>query len=228
MQALLVSLIDDESAVVNMILQKAGFTVRAIGDFSALLSSWPEQPVDFIMITVNESTGYSLKDLRQIRQHSEVPIMLITDPLTESHQVELMEAGIDHLIHRPFGFRYVLAVINGLMRRTQGTSLFNLPTLTQTDISLDQSARMVSVESQEPVRLTHLEFRLLHTLITNPGQVITTENLVEYVWGYSGAGDRDLVRGLVQRLRKKVEPDPRQPKYIITHPGLGYSFQKSS
>ncbi len=227
MQALLVSSLNDESDVIKIIMQKAGFTVRAIGDFSALLSSWPEQPVDFIMITITGS-GYSLKDLKQIRQHSAALMMVITDPLTESQQVELLEAGVDHLIQRPFGFRYTLAVINGLIRRSQGTSLFNMPILTHPGITLDQSARMVTVEDKEPVRLTQLEFRLLHTLITNPGQVITTENLVEYVWGYSGAGDRDLVRGLVQRLRSKVEPDPPQPKYIITHPGLGYSFQKSS
>jgi len=228
MQALLISEFDEESAVLSLILQKAGLTVRALRELSSLSISWPEQPVDFIMIALSETAGQSLKDIHQIRQHTVSPIMLITDPLAESSQVDLLEAGIDYLIVRPYGIRYILAVINGLSRRSQGTSLFNLPALSQAGVTLDQSDRMVTVGEGEPVRLTHLEFRLLHTLITNPGQVIPTENLVEYVWGYSGAGDRDLVRGLVQRLRSKVEPDPHQPRYIITHPSLGYSFQTKS
>lgn len=225
MQALLVSEFDEESSVLALLMQKAGFTVRELRELSSLFTSWPEQPVDFILIAVDASDEQSQKNIRQIRQHTESPIMLITDPLVESSQVILLEAGIDILIFRPFGIRYILAVIKGLLRRSRGTSLFNLPALAQGGITLDQSARMVTVGEGKPVRLTHLEFRLLHTLFTNPGQVIPTDNLVEYVWGYSGAGDRDLVRGLVQRLRSKVEPDPRQPKFIITHPGLGYSFQ---
>lgn len=225
MQALLIAEFEEESAVLSLILQKAGFSIRTIKDFSTLLTMWPEQPVDFIAIALSESTSLSLKSIRQIRQHSAVPILVVADPLTETQQVDLIEAGIDYLVSRPYGIRFLLAVVKGLMRRTQGTSLFNLPTLSQAGLTLDQSARTVTIEDREPVRLTTLEFRLLHTLITNPGQVIPTENLVEYVWGYSGAGDRDLVRGLVQRLRTKIEPDPHQPKFIITYPGLGYSFQ---
>ena len=228
MQALLVSEIEEESTVLTVLLQRAGFTVRVIRDFSAMVTTWPEHPVDFILINLNLFTDQFLKDIRQIRLHSAAPIMLIADPLTESLQVGCIDSGVDTLIIRPYGIRYVLAVIKGLMRRSQGTSLFNLPTLTQAGITLDQSARTVIIEEGDPVRLTHLEFRLLHTLITNPNQVIPTENLVEYVWGYSGAGDRDLVRGLVQRLRIKVEPDSRNPKYVITHSGIGYSFQKGS
>ena len=228
MQAILFSQFDEETAVLNMILQKTGFTIREIKDFPTLLTAWPEHPVDFILIALTDFTGEPLKNIRQIRLHSIAPIMLIVDILTESSQVDFVDAGIDYLIQRPYGIRYILAVIKALMRRSQGTSLFNLPTLTQAGVTLDQSARIVTVEAGEPVSLTHLEFRLLHTLITNPGQVIPTDNLVEYIWGYSGAGDRDLIRGLVQRLRKKIEPDSSQPKYIINHQGLGYSFQIGS
>ena len=76
----------------------------------------------------------------------------------------------------------------------------------------------------ESRRLTQLEFRLLYTLMTHRGQVIPSENIVENVWGYSGEGSKELVRGLVQRLRSKVEPEPRHPRYITTVPGVGYRF----
>jgi DNA-binding response OmpR family regulator len=151
-------------------------------------------------------------------------MVMITAEEDENRLVAYLEKGIDCLIERPYGIRYLVAMITSLLRRTAGTALFNLPVLVQRDVSLDPSTRAVTVGEGEPVRLTRLEFRLLHTLLINAGQIIPTENLVEYVWGYSGEGNQDLVRGLVQRLRSKLEPDPRKPCYIINTPGIGYSF----
>jgi DNA-binding response OmpR family regulator len=94
------------------------------------------------------------------------------------------------------------------------------------DLVLDPATRTVEVSGRPSQRLTHLEFRLLYTLMMHQGQVIPTETLVERVWGYSGQGDRDLVRGLVSRLRAKVEVDARNPQYILTIPGVGYSFKE--
>jgi DNA-binding response OmpR family regulator len=91
-------------------------------------------------------------------------------------------------------------------------------------LSLDPATRTVQVVGQPPRRLTHLEFRLLYTLMVNRGQVLSTETIVEHVWGYTGQGDRDLVRGLIRRLRLKVELEPGKPVYILTVPGVGYSF----
>jgi DNA-binding response OmpR family regulator len=95
-------------------------------------------------------------------------------------------------------------------------------------VTLDPAARTVQVEAGKARRLTHLEFRLLYTLMIHPGQILPTELIVERVWGYTGHGDRDLVRGLVSRLRAKVEPEPRAPRYIITVPGVGYAFDPES
>jgi len=89
---------------------------------------------------------------------------------------------------------------------------------------LDPATRTVQVAGQRPHRLTHLEFRLLYTLMLHRGHIMSTENIVERVWGYTGRGDRELVRGLVRRLRAKVEPDPRSPTFIVTVPSVGYSF----
>jgi DNA-binding response OmpR family regulator len=84
----------------------------------------------------------------------------------------------------------------------------------------------VTLAEGEPKHLTQLEFRLLYALMTHAGQIMPAENIVEHVWGYSGEGNRGLVRGLVQRLRAKVEPDPRNPEYILTEPGVGYRFRR--
>jgi DNA-binding response OmpR family regulator len=99
-----------------------------------------------------------------------------------------------------------------------------LPTLSISGLSLDPATRTAQATDQSPKRLTHLEFRLLYTLMIHNGQVIPTETIVEQVWGYDGRGDKELVRGLVRRLRAKIEPEPHEPRYILTTPGVGYCF----
>jgi DNA-binding response OmpR family regulator len=120
----------------------------------------------------------------------------------------------------------LLAQIRAVLRRSGGVPFFSLPNLTQAGLMLDPSTRTVQVYDAPPNRLTHLEFRLLYTLMTHAGQILPPERIVESVWGYAGEGNRELVRGLVQRLRSKVEPDPRHPVFILTEPGIGYFFAK--
>ena len=127
---------------------------------------------------------------------------------------------------RPYSVRALLAQIRALMRRGSGIPFFSLPMLTQKDVLLNPSDRTVQVGDRGPKHLTQLEFRLLYTLMTNIGQIIPSDQIVEQVWGYTGDGNRELVRGLVQRLRTKVEAVPRQPEYIITESGIGYYFRK--
>lgn len=228
MQAFLIAPVDDEAAVLRLLLQKGGFVVQTASSMTNLTSAWPEDPLDLIVISLNEINGKMLGEIKRLREHFAVPFLLIGDSVSENQLVALLDAGIDLMVTRPYGVRGLQAQIRSLMRRTKGTSLFHQPILTQSDVTLDPSERTVIVADKEPARLTHLEFRLLHTLITNPGQIIPGENLVEYVWGYSGEGNRDLIRGLVQRLRTKMEPDPHNPRYIINAPGIGYYFQKET
>lgn len=227
MQAFIVSHFDEELTAITAVLQKEGFSVRTARSLNHLTTTWPMEPPDLILISGTNFNDELPVELKQLRQHTAVPILVIQDGLTENQQVSILDAGIDCLIMRPFGIRRLAAQVRALMRRDSGTSLFHQPSLTQSDVTLDPSSRSVQVGQNQPIRLTHLEFRLLHTLLTNPDQIIPSENLVEYVWGYSGEGNRELVRGLVQRLRKKMEPDPHQPSYIINTPGVGYSFQRN-
>jgi DNA-binding response OmpR family regulator len=119
----------------------------------------------------------------------------------------------------------LIAQTRALLRRSGSVPLFSLPSLSLGGLTLDPATRTVEVSGHMSRRLTHLEFRLLYTLMINHGQVLPTDTIVERVWGYSGRGDRELVRGLISRLRTKVETDPRNPCYILTVPGVGYSFQ---
>jgi DNA-binding response OmpR family regulator len=227
MQAILFSPHADEANVLQVILQQAGFITRTARSLDQAIESWPEKPADLIMISLTGEHTRSLTQMKQLRAHTVVPILIISDLLTDDLYVNYLEAGADLVVIRPYSVRALLAQIRAILRRSTGMPFFSLPTLTQREVQLDPSNRTVQVGERDPKRLTQLEFRLLYTLMTHVGQIIPTDQIVEHVWGYTGEGNRELVRGLVQRLRSKLEPDPRQPIYIVTEPGIGYSFTKS-
>ena len=224
MYALLLAHNADESAVLRLALQRAGFASRVITDLQQGIKDWPNTPSDLVLLSFPEQAPIGL--IRDLRTLTEVPFVAISNPIHEDQHIDLLEAGIDLVIFRPFSARLLIAQLRGLLRRATGVPIFNLPTFTVGDLSLDPSIRTVQVQAEESKHLTRLEFRLLYTLMMHAGQVLPTETLVEHVWGYSGRGDRDLARGLVKRLRSKVEPEPKNPRYILTIPGVGYKLQK--
>jgi len=226
MQALLFCQHNDESAALTAILQQAGFSVRSLSDLERAIEAWPEQPSDLILITLYQGEESALTYVKQMRAHTATPMVVLVDSVSEDFQVQLLEGGADLVVDKPYSVRLLLGQIRALLRRSAGVPFFSLPTLEQGDLSLDPGSRTVVVEGGQPTHLTQLEFRLLYTLMTHSGQVLPAENIVEHVWGYSGEGNRQLVRGLVQRLRSKVEPDTRNPRYILTEPGVGYRFRR--
>lgn len=226
MQAVLISPHADEANVLQIILQRAGFMVRSARNLEQAIESWPENPADLILIALSGEHSKSLTQIKLLRAHTVVPILLVSDTLSDDLHVNYLEAGADLVVNRPYSVRALLAQIRAILRRGSGVPFFSLPMLTQKDVILDPSNRTVQVGEREPERLTQLEFRLLYTLMTHIGQIIPTEQIIEHVWGYSGEGNRELVRGLVQRVRSKVEPEPRQPQYILTEVGIGYFFSR--
>jgi DNA-binding response OmpR family regulator len=224
MYALLLAQDSDEKAVLSLVLQRAGLAVTASNDLEHALRTWPERPADLILLALGDDDP--LTDVRRIRAETTVPVALIVGQVREETHYALLEAGADLVVHRPFSARLLIAQVRALLRRAGGVPLSSLPTLTLADLTLDPAKRTVQVTGQPSRRLTHLEFRLLYTLMIHRGQVLPTETIVEQVWGYTGQGDKELVRGLVRRLRTKVEPDPGKPRYVLTIAGVGYSFNQ--
>ena len=222
MHALLVAQDADELALLTVALQRAGLTVTSASVLERILQTGPGKPVDMVMLAPKDSPPVA--QIRRFRAQTQVPLLIVVGRIEEAVQYELLEAGADLIVPRPYSAKLVIAQVRALLRRAGGMPFFALPTLSAAGVTLDPATRAVKLEEGGPRRLTHLEFRLLYTLMTHQGQVLSAETLVEHVWGYTGEGNRDLVRGLVSRLRAKIEPDPRAPTHIITEPGLGYSF----
>ncbi len=224
MEALLLSHNSDESAALRLALQRAGFFVRISMDFDQIVSDWRENTADLIVLTFPKQE-LPLSTIKQLRAFTPVPFIVVAEYKTEDIHVALLDAGIDLVIFRPYSTRVFIAQVRALLRRTSGVPLFSLPILTKGDIVLEPSERSVKIKDKASQRLTQLEFRLLYILMVNAGQTLSSDRVIEYVWGYSGKGSRDLVRGLIKRLRTKIEEDPQNPRYILTITGAGYSLK---
>lgn len=223
MQAMIIADDLDEREILSYTLRKSGLAVASSAFYKQVLSNWTDHPADLIIIALQENPQPTqmLEDVRAITQ---VPILMIVEPLGEKTLCSLLETGADVILYRPVSVKVMQANIKALSRRTAAIPSFVLPTLNLREISLDTASRSVSVREDEAKRLTQLEFRLLYTLMTNRGQVVPTEVITERVWGYTGEGNRDLVRGLISRLRRKLDSDPAETSFIETVPGVGYRF----
>ena len=220
MYALLIARNNDETAVLSLVLQRAGLAVNTTNDLQAAVQAWPDRPADLILLA---TSGDLLAQTRSLRAVTEVPLIVVGHVDEDTHR-SLLHGGADLVIQRPYSAPLLIAQVRALMRRAGGVQLFSLPSLNFAGLTLDPATRSVQLAGRPPRRLTHLEFRLLYTLMIHRGQVLAPETIVEHVWGYDGRGDKELVRGLVRRLRTKVEPEPGSPRYVLTSPGIGYCF----
>lgn len=222
MRALLISPNEEERDYLAFALRHMGLQVASAPDDEAGLKAIKEAVFDFIVYSTKGREG--LETIGLIRQHVRVPMMLIADALSEDDHCDFLDAGVGCVLGRPVSMRLFERYSGLMLKRSEQIPSSVLAPLSAETISLNTNDRTVVVAGREPRRLTQLEFRLLYVLMRNEGQVIETEDLVERVWGYNGEGNRDLVRGLVRRLRKKIDGEDGEPSFIENLQGIGYRF----
>ncbi len=227
MQALLVAPNLDEQDILSFIIKHAGLSVANGRDLTRIAQKWLERPADLIVIAVNQGSSL-LEGLTELRLITQIPCIVIVEPPPEEELCQLLHAGADLVLSRPVAPRVLSEYVRALMRRVNTVPTFVLPRLNVAEVKLEPDARTVTVLGQEPRRLTQLEFRLLYVLMVNREQVVPVDVIVERVWGYTGQGSRELVRGLISRLRHKIEPDFAAPRFIENVPGIGYRFTLNS
>lgn len=219
--------VDDpvEGDMLKNTLSYAGFDIVINAQLNPTLETWPQNSAELVVLAFDSGSAL-LEQVVQVRAAtSQVPLLILTDNPPEAESCAMLQAGADLILSRPVSPRLLLNYVQVLLRRVETIPSFTLPQLELDEITLDPSTRTVTITGQEEsIRLTHLEFRLLYILMTNRRQVVPTEVIVERVWGYDGKGDRELVRGLVSRLRRKLEADDEQARFIQTIPGIGYAF----
>ncbi|MEA2604728.1 MAG: hypothetical protein QOF89_5720 [Acidobacteriota bacterium] len=218
--------VDDDLELAGLIgyaLRQAGYLVVDAADGPSALAAFEREAPSLVILDVNLPRLSGLEVCRQIRAGgSAIPIMMLTVRNAEEDQVQALDLGADDYLTKPFSPRTLLARVRALLRRG---GVEKPAPLTAGDLTLDLDMSAVSVGGHEPVRLTRLELRLLQILLANAGHTLPAERLLGYVWGSRGAGDRQLLKQLVHRLRQKVEADATQPRYLVTVSGVGYSLR---
>jgi DNA-binding response OmpR family regulator len=217
-------IVDDDHVLADLLaftLRREGFQVVQARDGEAALRRWTEEEPDIIVLDVNMPKLDGFAVCRRIRAQDDTPIILLTVRGEEDDIVRGLELGADDYIPKPFSPRQLVARMQAVLRRAGMTPT---PGIRQAgDLTLDLSRREVRIKEGDPISLTPLESQLLEYLMLNAGHVLTHGAIIDHVWGPEGA-DRDMLRQLVHRLRNKIEPDPSEPIYVETIPGLGYGL----
>ena len=218
-------LVEDDASireVAGLGLSQAGFKVTTAADGREGLLHFRNQAFDLVVLDVMlpELDGYEV--CRQIRAESRVPIIMLSAKSDTVDIVVGLELGADDYVTKPFELPELVARARAALRR--GSEEPETPLLVRGDLEIDPGGFTVR-RGGEDVNLTATEFKLLLELARRPGQVFTRELLLERVWQYEYLGDSRLVDVAVQRLRGKIEVDPKEPQHIKTVRGVGYRFE---
>jgi two-component system KDP operon response regulator KdpE len=217
---------DDEPQILRalrVVLRDAGFEVVTAATAEQALDAVAVRPPDAAIVDLVLPDRDGVEVTCSIREWSEMPILVLSAVGEEAEKVRALNAGADDYVTKPFGPAELVARLNAVLRRA-GEEL-DEPRIVIDALEVDLAAHSVAA-SGEPVHLTPTEFELLRTLIGNRGRLITHSTLLREVWGVAYEDDTPLLRAHVANLRKKIEPDPSNPRYITTDPGIGYRFAR--
>ena len=224
-----VLVVDDEKLIVKGIrfsLQQDGMEVDCAYDGEEALSMAREKEYDVVLLDIMLPKLDGFEVCQQIREFSNVPIVMLTAKGDDMDKILGLEYGADDYITKPFNILEVKARIKAIIRRTgkNDADKENSKIAEIGDLKLDSESRRVYIKGKE-INLTAKEFDVLELLVFNPNKVYSRENLLNIVWGYEYPGDVRTVDVHIRRLREKIEPNPSEPKYVHTKWGVGYYFQ---
>jgi len=217
--------VDDEQEITLVLrsgLTKHGFDVRVAGEGQAALELFQAWTPDLVITDLSMPNMNGLKLCGRLREISDVPIIILSVKGDEATKVEALDAGADDYLTKPFGMGELLARVRATLRRSPQSS--NEGTVIEAgDFRVDFETRAVQVAGKE-IRLSPKEFDLLVFLIRNSGKVLTHRTMLANVWGGNYTDQTEYLRVFIRHLRKKIEPDPAKPRYIVTDPWVGYRF----
>lgn len=223
-----VLVVDDEKLIVKGIrfsLEQEGMKVDCAYDGEEALKLAKENIYDILLLDVMLPKYDGFEVCRQIREYSDVPIIMLTAKGDDMDKILGLEYGADDYITKPFNILEVKARIKAILRRTgrKKTEREDDKIIVKGEMKIDCESRRVVIGEQE-TNLTAKEFDLLELLAMNPNKVYSRENLLNIVWGYEYPGDARTVDVHIRRLREKIESNPSEPRYVHTKWGVGYYF----
>ncbi|MDH3729986.1 MAG: response regulator transcription factor [Acidimicrobiia bacterium] len=220
-----VLVVEDELKIARLVrdyLAEAGFTVLEATDGPAALAMARNHKPDMILMDIGIPGIDGLDVTKALRATSSVPIIMLTARSEETDRVVGLELGADDYITKPFSPKELVARIKAVLRRAEAT-LGGGEVLRAGEVTIDLPKMKVTVGSRD-VDLTATEFELLATLARNPGRIYTRAQLLDGLYGVSVESYERSVDAHIKNIRRKIEPDPRKPRYVLTVYGVGYKF----
>jgi two-component system, OmpR family, KDP operon response regulator KdpE len=224
MNAATILVVDDEPQIRRVMLTtlaSQGYSVVEVRSGEEALEKVRDMRPDLILLDVNLPGISGLETCREIRTTCDAPIIMLTVRNTERDKVQALDAGADDYVVKPFGVEELMARIRAALRRAAPSDA--TPPFASDDLKIDFEKRTVMVRDNA-VRLTPKEFELLRQLVSNSGKAQAHRRLLQAVWGPDYGEETEYLRVFINQLRRKIEPDPRHPRYIHTEPWIGYRF----
>jgi two-component system, OmpR family, KDP operon response regulator KdpE len=205
-------------------LSALGFVVADAETGEAALERVREEKFDLILLDINMAGLNGLDTCRALRERSDVSILMLTVRDRAEDKIEALDAGADGYVTKPFDANELLARIRAALRRSPLSALGESRILRLDGLEISFRERQVRVNGRV-ARLTPTELDLLHYFVTHPNAVLPHDKILQAVWGPDYGDEVEYLRVFVNQLRKKIEPDPARPRFIITEPWLGYRFE---
>jgi two-component system KDP operon response regulator KdpE len=221
-------IVDDERPIRRFLrttLSAQGYQVMDAATGEEALSSMAVHRPDIVILDLGLPDLDGIEVTRQIREWSQVPILILSVRDQENDKVAALDAGADDYLTKPFGAKELMARLRAALRRTTHPGLE--PIYHVDDLRMDLEHRNVTLQGNE-VSLTPTEYDILRALVQNAGKVLTHRQILHQVWGSAYEGDMHLLRVNMSNLRRKIEPDPGRPHYILTEAGVGYRLRAES
>ncbi len=221
-------IVDDEPQITRVLrrsLTTHGYDVRVAADGLAALQTFGDWPPDLVVTDLSMPSADGLQLCRNLRAISQLPIIVLSVRGEERTKVQALDAGADDYDTKPFGMDELLARIRAALRRAEAAKPEDAAShvLEVGDFRLDLENRSVAVKGAE-LHLTPKEYDLMVYLVSHPGKVLTHRTLLSAIWGGESVEQTEYLRVFVGQLRKKIEPEPGLPRYILTEPWIGYRF----
>ena len=217
---------DDDPQILRALritLTAKGYEIFTATDGSAAIAAAIDHHPDLYLIDLGMPGFDGIAVIQAIRGWSEAPVLVVSGRSGAADKVEALDAGADDYVTKPFSVEELLARIRALTRRTPQQSPD--PVVTLGDVTVDLASRDVTRPRDggvDHIRLTPTEWQVLELLIRNPGRLVTRQTLLTSIWGSTHVADTGYLRLYMSQLRKKLEPDPASPRYLITEAGMGY------
>jgi len=225
-----VLIVDDDVSIVKFVranLKADGYETLAAADGEEALQTIEKELPDLILLDIMMPKIDGFEVLRRLREWSVIPVVMLSARGDERDKVKCLDLGADDYLTKPFGVQELMARVRAVLRRMKPAEVIStIPSFTCEHFQIDFKNRKVSAGGRE-VRLTPTEYNLLKEMALNANKVLTHQMLLNKIWGPEYSEEKEYLRVFIGRLRKELEPDPENPRYFLTIPGVGYELRSS-